>query len=506
MMMRYARLTWMLAIGLALSGWQTPLRAADDGSTADLVLRGAIESSDLQTYQLIPFDVPVGTRQLAVSFDYTGRAARTTIDLGLMGPGQTFGEAFRGWSGGNKRSFRLSAHDATPSYYQGPIVPGRWHLLLGIPNIHSGERSEFTASIYFNRHDAPGGALSQPPLNSAAGWYRGDLHLHSGHSDGTCDSRSGATRVPCPLFLTLEAAAARGLDFIAVTEHNTSSHVRELTALQPYFDRLLLIPGMEVTTFQGHANAFGVREPIDFRVGSGSVPDWNALLTFLNRSRTFVSINHPRTIGGEVCMGCAWAPDPPVDFTKIQAVEVVNGHDAETAKAGIPFWHEQLNRGFRLTGIGGSDTHDATAHQRASTAGEVGTPTTVVYANDLTEAAIIDGMRAGRVFVDVTGVAGRLLEFGFKTATGEEPAGSEVVTTGRDAQFVLRIKGVEGGSVEVIQDGTILAGVLPPAALTPDFAARFTLKLAGRHWVRVNVRDREGRLALVGNPIYVNWR
>jgi hypothetical protein len=25
-----------------------------------------------------------------------------------------------------------------------------------------------------------------------------------------------------------------------------------------------------------------------------------------------------------------------------------------------------------------------------------------------------------------------------------------------------------------------------------------------RHWVRLNVRDREGRLTLVGNPIYVN--
>jgi hypothetical protein len=27
-----------------------------------------------------------------------------------------------------------------------------------------------------------------------------------------------------------------------------------------------------------------------------------------------------------------------------------------------------------------------------------------------------------------------------------------------------------------------------------------------RHWVRADVRDGEGRLALIGNPIFINWR
>jgi len=61
-------------------------------------------------------------------------------------------------------------------------------------------------------------------------------------------------KVPCPLFLTVEAAVARGLDFIAVTDHSTQSHYDAERELQPYFDDILLLPGREITTYRGHAN------------------------------------------------------------------------------------------------------------------------------------------------------------------------------------------------------------------------------------------------------------
>src|SRR5258708_32546144 len=38
---------------------------------------------------------------------------------------------------------------------------------------------------------------------------------NTAHSDGSCTSLAGA-KVPCPVFVTLEAAAHRGLDFVAV--------------------------------------------------------------------------------------------------------------------------------------------------------------------------------------------------------------------------------------------------------------------------------------------------
>lgn len=465
----------------------------------DLVLRDTIPDAAFRTYRLLPFDIPEGVKALEIRFDYTGRDQRTTIDVGLLGPGDKFDAEFRGWSGGNKRSFMLSTADATPSYLSGPVKPGRWQLLLGVPNIRKGQTSEFTAEVYFQRN---GAAMQVAPLRSEPGWYRGDLHMHSGHSDGSCSSKSGDKRVPCPLFLTLDAAADRGLDFVAVTEHNTNSHVRELTALQPYFDKTLLIPGMEMTTFQGHANAFNLREPVDFRVSSTQVPNWNALLKQANDKGALVSINHPRVPTGEACMGCGWSPDPPADMSLVQAVEVVNGYDVESAMAGLPFWHEQLQKGLRLTAIGGSDTHDLTSKNVFPPPGRIGVPTTVVYARELSIDGIVEGIRAGNVFLDTAGTRDRKLEL---TATYKQATvtmGGELSVPARQsATFTVHVEQMAGGTIEVIRDGAVIQrSPIKEASHAWPFKETADGK---RHWIRIDVRDAEGKLALIGNPIYM---
>ncbi|MBM0107734.1 CehA/McbA family metallohydrolase [Steroidobacter sp. S1-65] len=463
-----------------------------------MVLRDTIPDTAFRTYRLLPFEVPEGVKAVEIRFDYTGRDARTTIDVGLLGPGETFDAEFRGWSGGNKRSFILSSSDATPSYLASPVQPGRWQLLLGVPNIRKGQTSEFTAQVYFQRNDAHGLPTQPEPLRAEAGWYRGDLHMHSSHSDGSCASKSGTRRVPCPLFLTLDAAAERGLDFVAVTEHNTNSHVKELTALQPYFDRTLLIPGMEMTTFQGHANAFNLREPLDFRVGSQQVPDWNSLLTRAKAKGALVSINHPRVPTGEACMGCGWSPQPAADLSLVQAVEVVNGYDVDSPTAGIPFWHEQLQKGHRLTAIGGSDTHDIKSRRAAT----VGVPTTVVYARELSVDGIVEGIRAGNVFIDTAGTRDRKLEMTARHGQSTVSMGGELrLPLNQPATFTVRVEQIPDGSIEVIRDGAIAQRSPIPAA-THSWSFEETSD-GKSHWIRIDVRDADGKLALIGNPIYL---
>src|SRR5688500_6187835 len=124
--MRFATLLALACLAVATSS-----HAA--APAPDLVLRDTITDKAYRTYRLLPFDVPEGVKALEMRCDYTGREARTTIDVGSLGPGEKFDSAFRGWSGGNKRSFILSASDATPSYLSGPMTPGRWQLLLGVP-------------------------------------------------------------------------------------------------------------------------------------------------------------------------------------------------------------------------------------------------------------------------------------------------------------------------------------------------------------------------------------
>ena len=115
----------------------------------DLTLRGVATEADHETYIEAPFKVPAGVTRLTITFDYP-RAQRTVLDLGLLDQ-----ERFRGWSGGERLSFTLSAEEATASYLLGPIVPGRWTLLIGVPNIRKGVTAAYEAKIWFGRGSAP---------------------------------------------------------------------------------------------------------------------------------------------------------------------------------------------------------------------------------------------------------------------------------------------------------------------------------------------------------------
>jgi hypothetical protein len=465
-----------------------------------LVLHRTVTYADRQTYIELPFEVPEGVTRVSIETSYTEREKHTAIDLGLFD-----GERFRGWSGGNKSSFTVSETDATPSYLPGPVQPGRWTLILGVPSIREGVRSEFTASVYFARSgDLPSiSTFSQVPLRNIPAWYRGDLHMHDAHSDGSCLSQSGK-KVPCPLYKTVETAAQKGLDFIAISDHNTSSQFDAMRELQPYFDHLLLLPGREITTFQGHANVFGTTEFIDFRLTSSYVPDINHLLKQVQDLHGVFSINHPGLPSGEICMGCGWTA-PNTDFSRVTAIEVINGDPREGPGSAISLWEEQLNKGFRLTGIGGSDNHDADIPRDERSA--IGRPTTVIHAPDLSERALLDGIKAGHVFIDAEGTKDRVLEFEAKTDSDVVSMGDSIHAAARqNVHFTLKMIALQGAYPEVIEDGHSTGLIEKKACTKADETKGIDYVSDGqKHWFRVNVRSTSGLLLIIGNPIYLNF-
>ena len=468
--------------------------------TPDLVLRGTVTYADRQTYLELPFTVGKDVTRLSVEFSYTERDKHTNLDLGVFDT-----ERFRGWSGGNKSFFTISETDATPSYLPGVIVPGKWKLILGVPNIEEGIRSDYEAKIYFSHLNDPleGSTFSQKPLREGAAWYRGDLHMHNAHSDGSCKSQSGE-KVPCPLYKTVEDAANRKLDFIAITDHNTMSQYNDMRELQPYFDKLLLMPGREVTTFQGHANVFGTTAFIDFRLTSPHVPTVNKLLDQVQEVHGIISLNHPGSPSGAACMGCGWTA-PDTDFTRINAIEAINGGSLDGPRSGIPFWQDKLNKGFRLTAIGGSDNHDADYGPSIRSA--VGHPTTVVYAPKLTEEAILNGIRAGHVFIDIEGTQDRTLEFSANAGTTTASMGDSLASpTGQQVRFTIRMLGLENAHLEIIRDGDLTTLVdASPIKTTEEMRSFDYVSDGKRHWLRVNIRSAEGSLLILGNPIYLNF-
>lgn len=474
---------------------------ASAASYAELRLEGVIRGSQSQSYVKVPFAVPAGTERVTITFDYIGREHHTALDLGLLDP-----SALRCWSGGNKSLLTVGLSDATPSCLPGAIPPGTWNVLIGAPNIRPMVESHYTIHIWLS---STGAVAAQPeilrePLRPGPAWFRGDLHMHTAHSDGQCPSQSG-NMVPCPVFFTVEAAARRGLDFIAITDHNASSQYDAMRELQPYFDKVLLIPGREITTFQGHINFLGSTDFIDFRLDGKTVPDMNTILRSARDVGAITSINHPLAPSGEICMGCGWTPVTPVDMHLLTGVEAVNGGSERYGLSDLPFWNKQLNRGCRLTGIGGSDNHRPL--RPLDQTGSIGSPTTVVYATDLSAPAILDGIRAGHVFIDVAGTKDRLLELSARAGNQVRHSGDSLdAGAGMVVHFEAHATNAVGGHVRWVEDGR----EIPSPSDTEIHNADQTVSLSRtsdgqRHWLRAEVVSAEGTLWLIANPVYTHW-
>lgn len=442
-----------------------------------------VTRDDYERLLEVPFDVPAGTRRVEVSYVATGADARTVIDLGLRGP-----SGLRGWSGGSLTRIWVSALGASPGYLPGAIEPGRWAVVLGVPNIRDGRRDTVDVTIRFGDADLPDG----PELaGRGPGWYVGDLHAHSAHSDGRVASRRGV-RTGTPPYRVFEAAAAAGLDFVALTDHNTASHWLDVERLQPYFDDVLLLRGREITTYRGHANAIGERAFHEFRLPSPSSSP-APLLAPVAADGAFVSINHPALPDGEPCMGCGWNLTTPDVLANVHGVEVVNGDAADGPLSGWTFWATLLSAGHRLAAIGGSDEHtvaDATDRQ-------IGRPATVVWARTLSERAIVDGLRAGRTYVRTRGPRGPVLE-DFHVRAGPVRAGlGETLPYGPGPREVrAQVRDADGQTLQLIADGRVAAAAHPDGRV-----AAFALPADAR-WCALVVRDAHGP-TLMTSAIYV---
>lgn len=251
-----------------------------------------------------------------------------------------------------KRVLRRAGEGDAIGYLAGPIPEGEWAILLGayrIPEAGCAVRVEIRL-VY--KHER---------------WLKGDLHSHTEHSDGAY-AIADAIRI----------CKDNGLSFLALTDHNTASQNRAAPAAD---ERLVLLPGVELTSYRGHANLLGHPDALDdFRVLTPEQA--SAALRKASERGAFVSLNHPFD------KDCPWEFGFDVPF---DAVEVWNGPWRPHNAAAVRWWHEQLSAGRRITAVGGSDTHRPgpfVAHGR---------PTTHVLADSETAGGILDGLRRGRV-------------------------------------------------------------------------------------------------------------
>lgn len=341
-------------------------------------------------YHYLPVDVPAGAAGLRVALEYDRSAG--VLDLGVFDPAGRF----RGWSGASRESFAVTREWATPGYLPGELPAGEWRVLLGLHRVpppglafsltaETGRVDPPAASLpvetALSAEMAPAGMAPGPspapdppaerpsqrrglPTTGGLTWLAGDLHAHTEHSDGTLRVDQLAA-----------LAAASGLDFLAVTDHNTVSHHPALPRAGARAG-VVLIPGQEVTTDRGHANAFGNIGWVDFRRPAA---DW--VSTVASRGG-LLSINHP--LGSD----CAWrhplAQRPPL-------AEVWHSGWWDRTWGAPLAWLQAW--GADTIPVGGSDFHNPAQHAR------LGQPTTWVACPDRSAAGVLDGLAAGRVAI-----------------------------------------------------------------------------------------------------------
>ncbi|WP_207211992.1 CehA/McbA family metallohydrolase [Promicromonospora panici] len=346
-------------------------------------LRLFVDDQIENRYLEVPFELPAGgTPALEVTLAYNQDAA--VIDLGCRDP-----ERWRGWSGGARSRFVIAPDAATPGYEPGELVAGQWAVVLGLhampaepvdvtvtvsTGVDAGEVEDEPPAPPPPSGIAPGRTRLGRDLPAPDGltWYAGDLHAHTTHSDGTLS-----------IAQLTAAAAGRGLDFLAVTDHNTVSHHPHLPAVGAAYD-LCLLPGQEVTTHAGHANAFGDIGWVDFRRPAAQ---W---LSDVEERGGLLSVNHP------VQDDCGWLYPVRTGYLELWHISwfldlTATGPwaylRALAGAAGAPGATE------RPVFLGGSDFH--TPDQGYPP----GTPTTWVAAEDRTPEAILDAVRHGRTAI-----------------------------------------------------------------------------------------------------------
>jgi hypothetical protein len=460
-----------------------------------LDLSGHWTHRDRHQHHHFPIDVPERTVELRLRWRWgpndmgSGHLANSAT-LHVFGPDGLRGALHRadddGWT-------VIGETAATPGCLPGPIAAGPWDLDVETGLI----LNDGAGAGYLDWHVEAAALLGEPgagprpiasPARSRSGppggarWYRGDLHSHTVHSDGrfTVNER-------------LRTAVARGLDFIAVTDHNTVSHHRELVASG---EPIVAIRGSEVTTFHGHMNVFGLRTAIDWRAdrrGTGPA----RIVEQAHGQGALVSVNHPSSFGDPWCVGCHW-DFARVDWSTVDAMEIWNGgwSDVETAnEQNIAFWTDLLEAGVRLTAISGTDSHGP-ADDDDATLGF-----TYVHATEPGEQAILDGIRRGRVFLS----RGPTLSFRAIGSDGAEVRlpGAELPADGT-LRLTVDLEGLDRPStIWFVSSGSKvpLAACEPGTARVVDGRA---LEAIG--WWRLEVRAGSaatGDLLVLTNPVYV---
>lgn len=316
-------------------------------------------------------------------------------------------------------------------------------------------------------------------------WYKGDFHTHTNVSDGKLS----------PLEL-IEVAKKQNLDFFVITDHNI---------IQTGFpeSEVLVIPGIEITSFKGHFNALGVKKWVDFtREGAMTTEEgMNKLLSEFKADGAVCSMNHP------ALTPWAWLYRDTL-LSNFTTIEVWNdptftGNAPKATEAALKLWNTLWNDGYKIWGIGGSDAHNlpTETYENSKMPSIIGDPATFVLSNSLSAEDIMEAVRKGRIYVS----RGVVLKIDIDVCGANFYPGSDLtkLVSKEEKTIEYKVTIIEGASnCEVIW---LENGIKQhKGKIMKNIESEYELSWKGEEysWFRFELRDYDGNLIAFANPIY----
>lgn len=218
---------------------------------------------------------------------------------------------------------------------------------------------------------AAGTVLGEREARTAAGhdgeWLEADLHVHTFFGDGALSP-----------FDTVLEARRRGLDVIALSNHNAILVGRLTRALSNAVGGPLVLVSEEITHPRHHVIGIGLQRAVDWRLDlSATVAEVHAqggIAVLAHPTRRFTS-----TLGER-------------DFAVVDGIEVDHpaGASDEERRRELEDSYRRGQAAGGATPIGSSDDHGL---------GDLGRQRTYVFARERTEAAVLEALRQRRTVV-----------------------------------------------------------------------------------------------------------
>jgi hypothetical protein len=430
-----------------------------------MILELFIEHAREGTYFTLPFAMPDDIESMTLNYrherhrekdsavgngTFRSRQEVNIIDLGLIAPDGTQ----VGASGADKIEFSLSATNATPGYSPYPLAKGEWQIIVGAYKV-APEGVTVTYELTFTRKHVR--------------LLKGDLHTHTLASDGVLTAKELG-----------QHALRHGLEFLAITDHNQLVSMNSL----PQLGGLTLIPGVEWTHYQGHANFLGVDKPYDGSFIANTQDEVSDHFNAAHSRGAVIVVNHPFDEGSGFKFD--------VNALPFDCLEVWNGPMRESNLRAVGMWQMMLTAGKKIPICGGSDYHRDSPFQI------LGGPTTCVYATSPGPRDILSALKQGHAFITFA-PNGPTLEL-----TAGDAIMGDMVAWSSTKEMLIEVDGLLKGDVVRVVTGS-RSDVILQAPESGRFKAGYTLDAPGFARVEVLRSFLPGipmLPAILSNPIY----